>query len=133
MNSDDKFLSIHESALDWETWDGLDFPTMFWKNLIDAEKTDSGSMTLGILRVLPGESGTRHSHPLPEVYYILEGEGLVEIERKSRSLAPGTAVYIPGNMEHIVHNTGQSELRILYVFPADSFQKVRYHFPEDQT
>jgi oxalate decarboxylase/phosphoglucose isomerase-like protein (cupin superfamily) len=43
---------------------------------------------------------------------------------------PGTAIFVPGNAEHGALNTGSGPLRILYVFPADSFHQIEYEFPE---
>ena len=43
----------------------------------------------------------------------------------------GSALFIPGDVEHASLNTGGETLRILYVFGTDSFEDVQYHFLPD--
>ena len=40
----------------------------------------------------------------------------------------GSAVFIPGDALHSCENTGTADLRVAYVFPADSFEEVEYVF-----
>jgi oxalate decarboxylase/phosphoglucose isomerase-like protein (cupin superfamily) len=42
----------------------------------------------------------------------------------------GSAVFIPDNVFHSLANTGASDLRFAYVFPANSFDEVEYVFDE---
>lgn len=80
-----------------------------------------------------GESGrnyVRHRHPEPEVYYILAGEGIVLIDGTEYPVREGTAVFIPGNAEHGMKNTGTVTLSLLYIFPTDSFSGVKYEYQE---
>ena len=74
----------------------------------------------------PGAEFHPHWHPQPEVYYVLAGTGTVFLHDKEQPIRPGSAVFIPGNLEHSVRNDGSELLRILYVFPVDSFAEVAY-------
>ena len=62
------------------------------------------------------------------MYYILSGSGTVTIAGTHNHVAPGDALFIPGNAEHGTVNTGKEEMRWLYVFAADSFRDVVYQY-----
>jgi len=50
-----------------------------------------------------------------EVYYILEGQGMMHIDGESSPVMPGQAVYIPpGSWQHI-QNTGATDLKFLCI------------------
>jgi mannose-6-phosphate isomerase-like protein (cupin superfamily) len=87
---------------------------------------------VGVAELPPGISGDfrPHRHEQAEVYYVLSGEGIVTISGVEHPVRPGTAVFIPGGALHGAVNTGAHLLRLLYVFPAASFDEVRYEFPE---
>ena len=59
---------------------------------------------------------------------MLEGSGLVRVGGEETSFEAGSAVFIPGDALHSCENTGASDLRVAYVFPADSFEDVEYVF-----
>lgn len=59
---------------------------------------------------------------------MVAGEGVVVLDREEHPVRPGSAVFIPGDVEHAVVNTGSSTLRLLDVFPVDAFDEVEYRF-----
>jgi mannose-6-phosphate isomerase-like protein (cupin superfamily) len=63
----------------------------------------------------PGETSRPHTLKSSEVYYILEGEGVMHIENESARIHPGQAIYIPGSSRQSIENTGSSELRFLCI------------------
>jgi mannose-6-phosphate isomerase-like protein (cupin superfamily) len=65
--------------------------------------------------VKPGETSLRHRLRTSEVYYILEGEGLMRIGDESRQVGPGQAVYIPPGQVQCIHNAGGSDLKFLCI------------------
>jgi len=70
--------------------------------------------SLAEARLAPGLSTTPHYHPVTEeIYYILTGEGLMQIADESRRVGPGDAIAIPPGMTHQITNTGREELRFL--------------------
>jgi mannose-6-phosphate isomerase-like protein (cupin superfamily) len=131
MSRADPFL-IHEEECEFE---GSDEPTpgrVRWRTLISGDRTPTDSLTVGVAELDPGESRdfVPHKHAQAEVYYILSGEGIVNISGAEHPVRPGTAVFIPGGTAHGARNTGTQLLRLLYVFPSDSFADVKYEFPE---
>lgn len=123
---------VEESGLDWETWatraDVSERGRVFWKTLVSGDVTRSGELTMGLAKLPAGEVFGRHRHQQAEVYLVLEGEGWMEVGAEARAVQAGSAVFIPGDVLHYCENTGTSDLRLVYVFPADSFEEIEYVF-----
>ena len=116
---------------EWETWSEEDIPQkglVYWKTLISKGVTRSENLTLGIASLPPGGALNEHRHKQDEIYLVLEGSGLVRVGGEETSVGAGSAVFIPGDALHSCENTGASDLRVAYVFPADSFEDVEYVF-----
>jgi mannose-6-phosphate isomerase-like protein (cupin superfamily) len=116
---------------EWETWSEEEIPQkglVFWKTLISKGITRSENLTLGIANLPPGGALREHRHTQEEVYLVLEGSGLVRVGDEELIVEAGSAVFVPGDALHSCENTGTSDLRVAYVFPADSFEEVEYVF-----
>ena len=62
----------------------------------------------------PGGATTRHYHPrAEEIYYILTGQGRMEISGEISQVGPGDAIAIPPSAPHQIHNTGAGLLKFL--------------------
>ncbi len=120
-----------EEDREWETWDEEDVPQkglVYWKTLISKGVTRSEGLTLGVANLPPNGALHEHRHKQEEVYLVLEGSGRVRVGGEEFAVEAGSAVFIPGDALHSCENTGASELRVAYVFPADSFEDVEYVF-----
>ncbi len=64
---------------------------------------------------LPAAGRTeRHHHKVSEeMYYLLEGEALMEIDGEERRVTAGDAILIPVGAWHQITNTGDADLRFL--------------------
>ena len=73
----------------------------------------------------PGAAVTPHHHrQLEEIYYILEGRGVMRVGEEEREVGAGDAVYIPRGHRHTLKNTGTEPIKILLIcgpafFPGD--------------
>ena len=65
--------------------------------------------------VRPGETTLPHKLKSSEVYYILEGTGLMFIDDESAEVGPGQAVYIPPHSEQRIQNLGTTDLTFLCI------------------
>jgi mannose-6-phosphate isomerase-like protein (cupin superfamily) len=121
---------VHETDCPLEGWDDPARGRVVWRTLLSGDRTPTGSLTLGVVEIGSGDSQEfqPHRHAQPEAYYILSGEGVVHIAGADHPVRPGSAVFVPGHAAHGARNTGAGPLRILYVFPADSFDEIRYEF-----
>ncbi|HEX4768111.1 MAG TPA: cupin domain-containing protein [Lichenihabitans sp.] len=121
------------SSDDWprETWQDPGRGELSWVTLFSGDRTPTDSMTAGIAELPPGGGGRiPHRHEQPELYYIIEGTGLLTIDGRESVVAAGSAIFIPGNAAHCLRNNSSTTLRLLYVFPTDSFAEVIYRFDE---
>jgi len=56
----------------------------------------------------------RHYHRASEeIYFVLKGQGKMEVDGETTHVRPGDAVLIPAGAWHQLENNGTSELRIL--------------------
>ena len=57
-----------------------------------------------------------HTHKVQEqVYFVLEGEGLMEIQGKRRVVRKHDFVFLPPGVEHAMHNSGNENLVFLVI------------------
>ena len=71
--------------------------------------------SLAYATLKPGETSRPHTLKTSEVYYILEGEGVMHVEDESARVRPGQSVYIPPNSRQFIANPGNSELKFLCI------------------
>ncbi|MBC8527639.1 MAG: cupin domain-containing protein [Candidatus Cloacimonetes bacterium] len=50
-----------------------------------------------------------------EVYFILEGEGIIYIDDEYAKIHSGQAIYIPPNSKQYIQSTGNSDLKFLCI------------------
>ena len=62
----------------------------------------------------PGQEQKAHTHAdAAKVYYVLEGEGIFQVDGSERALGPGHAVLSPAGDLHGVRNPGPARLTLL--------------------
>jgi len=74
------------------------------------------SLEAGIIRLRVDQNDTQTSHPIDELYYVIEGEGYLRINGKSQMVHKGTIICVRANSEHNFHGN-QADLTVLYIFP----------------
>jgi mannose-6-phosphate isomerase-like protein (cupin superfamily) len=123
-------FSVDTSNRPAETWDDPRRGTLHWRTLMSAGLTQSRSIVCGIAEIAPGEHFAIHSHAEDEVYFGLEGEGIVMVDDIPHRLAPGIALFIPGHARHGVPEC-QAPMRWFYTFATDSFDQIQYNFAHE--
>lgn len=72
------------------------------------------NQTLAEAQLPPGASTIPHHHvKTEEIYYILEGRGMMRVGAETSQVGPGDAIAIPPGTEHQITNVGPSQLRLL--------------------
>jgi mannose-6-phosphate isomerase-like protein (cupin superfamily) len=93
------------------------------REILHPEKADLQiNYSLAYAKVLPGQRTKSHSLKTSEVYYILEGDGLMHIDEESCQVTAESTVYIPPNAKQYIENTGKSALKFLCI--VDPFWKL---------
>jgi mannose-6-phosphate isomerase-like protein (cupin superfamily) len=70
---------------------------------------------LGEARLKKGKSSLWHRLKSTEVYFILEGTGLIEIGNEKKSVHRGTAIVVPASARQRIKNTGKKGLVFLCI------------------
>ena len=65
--------------------------------------------------VKPGQTTRPHRLQTSEVYYILEGQGLMSIDGESEAVRPGQVIYIAPHSTQYIQNAGSSDLLFLCI------------------
>ncbi len=71
--------------------------------------------SLAHAHVKRGETSRQHKIKHAEVYYILEGEGMMHIDNESLKVSPGYVIYIPPNSIQYIKNIGHGDLKFLCI------------------
>lgn len=79
--------------------------------MINAETAGSSKLSFAMLIIEPGERSRRHFHKeTEEIYYILSGQGRVEIDNETFDIRQGHAIFLPIGSYHQISNTGDQKL-----------------------
>jgi quercetin dioxygenase-like cupin family protein len=111
--------------------DGWDDPVkgrIAWRTPFSGDRTETDSLTAGMAELEPGGWLGLHRHDPAEIYFVLQGRGLLTLDGAEYVVTAGSAVFIPGDAEHGIRNDGTALLRFLYAFAVDSFADVEYRF-----
>lgn len=97
-----------------------EFPNHFGgalsKPLVMPETMNSKHLDYRISMYQPMAHVARHSHKFQEqVYHVLEGEGLMEISGKTYVVRKHDVIYLPPGVEHMINNTGLTDLVFIVV------------------
>ena len=73
------------------------------------------TLAAGILSLDPSEDDTQEPHDSDEMYYILNGNGFLRINKIDYTIKPGKAFFVPKNVEHCFFGNTK-KLTVLYFF-----------------
>jgi mannose-6-phosphate isomerase-like protein (cupin superfamily) len=73
------------------------------------------NIAAGVLVLEPGEEDTQTPHDADELYYVIRGDGFLQINNKDYEVSDGKAYYVQKNVPH--HFFGnKKQLIVLYFF-----------------
>jgi mannose-6-phosphate isomerase-like protein (cupin superfamily) len=96
--------------------------------LIGKASGDQSNHSLAHIVIPPGKSSAPHYHQLSqESYFMLEGEGQMQVNEHQFVLKPGQVCYIEPGETHQISNQGDGDLVFLAIcvppwVPEDSFE-----------
>ena len=62
-----------------------------------------------------GGTSLRHKLKSSEVYYILDGEGIIHINDEHAKVCKGQGIYVPPDSIQFIENTGRTDLKFLCI------------------
>jgi mannose-6-phosphate isomerase-like protein (cupin superfamily) len=91
-------------------------PGALSKMLVRPETAGSKLVDFRVSCYQPMSYVERHAHKVQEqIYHVLEGEGLMELEGERKVVRPGHFIFIPPGVSHTIHNTGMVDLVFLVI------------------
>ena len=108
------------ARVSWREYPGH-FGGALSKALVGPENAGSRLLDFRISRYAPNAYVQEHSHKVQEqVYYVLEGEGMLTVGKDRHLMRPHDYVYLPPGVPHSFTNTGTAGLVFLVITtPAD--------------
>ncbi len=81
-------------------------------------------LAVGMTILPPGNSSSFHSHDGEfETWIIVSGEGEVRVGDERQPIGPESVVFLPRNLKHQVINTGQTPLRMFWIYTPPGCEK----------
>ena len=89
-------------------------------------------MAVGVIFLKPGEKDTQDSHESDEIYYILEGNGFLQINQKSYRIKSGEIYFVAKCVPHHFYGNTKN-LSVLYFFAGSWFLGKEFHISSYNT
>lgn len=100
--------------VDWECPPG--HHNSYSKMLISPENSETKEIDFRISIYRPQGYVEPHTHVVAEnIYYVIRGTGLVELDGEKHLVEPNTVVYAPPGVKHAIRNTGFEDLVMIVV------------------
>ena len=86
------------------------------KPLVMPENASTRNIDYRISMYQPMAYVKKHAHKVQEqVYHVLEGDGLMEIDSETRVVRKHDVIFLPPGIEHSIANSGLTDLVFLVV------------------
>ncbi len=93
--------------------------------LVSEQTCESGNLTTTVVEMQAGGVQRLHSHEPEQMYYILQGEGVITIGNETRTVGAGDCIFFPSKTPHGIENTGAAALKY--------FSAASPSFPREQS
>ncbi|MEW6581937.1 MAG: cupin domain-containing protein [Actinomycetota bacterium] len=102
-------VRARDEAVPFTTADGSTI-----RSLLDRSNAPVANHSLAEATLEPGQATVRHHHKVSEeIYYLVEGTGVMELDGEKRRVTTGDAILIPPGSRHQITNDGPGPLRLL--------------------
>ncbi|NBW68236.1 MAG: cupin domain-containing protein [Betaproteobacteria bacterium] len=124
-NSELKLLVEKMANLPWKEYPGH-FGGALSKELAGPLTSGSSRVDFRISHYAPMAYVQEHVHKIQEqVYYVLEGEGILTLDNVKHLMRPHDYVFIPPGVRHSFSNTGTQGLVFLVITtPSDDTEEM---------
>ena len=76
------------------------------------------SLSLGLYVLPAGQPDPQRPHAEDEVYYVVSGSGVVQVDGEDRAVQAGSMVYVAHSVEHRFHSITEDLTLIVFFAPA---------------
>jgi mannose-6-phosphate isomerase-like protein (cupin superfamily) len=127
MNNSQKSVALVEKManIPWQQFPGH-FGGALSKALVGPDNVGTEKIDFRISRYAPAAFVEEHVHQIQEqVYYVLEGEGVLTTDDQKHLMRPNDYVYVPPGVRHSFANTGTNGLVFLVITTPTHDGEVR--------
>jgi mannose-6-phosphate isomerase-like protein (cupin superfamily) len=78
------------------------------------------TMSVGLYVLEAGATDVQKPHAEDELYYVIEGRAVLEVDGDQRPVQPGTLVFVPARMQHRFHSVAAKLSVLVFFAPAES-------------
>jgi len=87
---------------------------------------DKPEAFINIITLKPGQSLKQHITPVDVAFFVLEGEGVVEIGEEKKTVSSNTLIESPKNIMHCWYNESKNILRFMVIKTPKPQSKAIY-------
>ncbi len=99
----------------------IDLPGGSWSRVLLTGARVGSSSALGFSNFAAGTSTAMLSHATEELAYVLTGQGELRLDGETVPYAAGSALFIPAGVWHVVANTGDEPVTMVFAFPHPDY------------
>jgi len=83
----------------------------------------SPALSMGIYALAAGADDPQEPHAEDEVYYVVSGRGVLQVEEVDRSVRKGSIVFVPANAKHRFHSITEDLTALVFFAPAETEER----------
>jgi mannose-6-phosphate isomerase-like protein (cupin superfamily) len=107
-----------------ETYQRFESATLMAKQLVSGgpylEFLRRESLSMGLYVLDAGADDEQQPHDQDEVYYVIEGRAVLEVDGDQRPVQPGTIVHIGAGVAHRFHSIAAKLSVLVFFAPPES-------------
>jgi quercetin dioxygenase-like cupin family protein len=88
--------------------------------VVIGQKDGGNNFYMRVFEISPGGHTPRHAHAWEHEMFVHRGEGEVYGNGRWNPVKSGNVVFIPGNEEHQIRNSGKELLAVVCLVPASA-------------
>ena len=85
--------------------------------LVSKKTTNSDKLSVTLVEMQPGGFQHIHSHEPEQMYYILEGSGVMTVDKEEQKVREGDCIFISSHSKHGLKNSGKTVLKYVSAAP----------------
>ncbi len=78
---------------------------------------NAGSLSLGLYALPAGSDDPQVPHAEDEVYYVVAGSALIQVDGEDRRVAAGSIVFVGADIDHHFHRIEEDLLLLVFLAP----------------
>ena len=99
----------------------IELPGGGWSRVLLIGDRVGSASALGYSSFAAGTSTAMLSHATEELAYVLAGRGELRLDSETVPYGAGSALFIPAGVWHVVANTGDEPVTMVFAFPHPDY------------